>query len=113
MKNKRSVFRTGPIASGAVALLLACSLLFPATQAAASGGVSLPKAGDLLTFGSYEQDDNQRDGREPIVWRVLVVEGDKALLISDICLVAKPYNTKWEAFTWESCTLRAWLNADS
>lgn len=95
-----------------VVLLLSCCLLFPAVLAAAPDEVTLPVAGDLLTFGRYEQDDWSGNGKEPLVWRVLAVEGDKALLITDKCLVGKLYNTKLEAVTWESCTLRAWLNAD-
>ncbi len=95
-----------------VVLLLSCCLLFPAVLAAAPDEVTLPVAGDLLTFGRYEQDDNLRNGPEPITWLVLAVEGGKALLISQKCLVGKPYNTKEEAVTWETCTLRAWLNAD-
>lgn len=32
--------------------------------------------GDVVKFGSYEQDGNVSNGKEPIEWRVLEVEGD-------------------------------------
>ena len=31
-------------------------------------------------------------------------------MISRYCLDAKPYNTDWFAVTWETCSLRSWLN---
>ena len=47
-----------------------------------------------------------------IEWRVLEVRGSSALLISRYGLDAKPYNEKRAAVTWETCSLRAWLNGD-
>lgn len=47
---------------------------------------------------------------EPIKWRVLSVEDDTALLLSEYALDNRRYNEKNEAVTWESCTLRSWLN---
>jgi hypothetical protein len=38
------------------------------------------------------------------------VEWYKALLISEKNLDCKPYNRTEDAVTWETCTLRAWLN---
>lgn len=70
------------------------------------------KVGETVTFGHYEQDNNLNNGAEDIVWRVLAVEGGKALLISEQALDCKPYNTDWVAVTWETCTLRTWLNQD-
>lgn len=70
------------------------------------------KAGDVITFGSYEQDNNLDNGPEPIEWIVLDVQDGKALLLSKYGLDAKPYNTEWTEVTWETCTLRAWLNND-
>ena len=66
----------------------------------------------LFTFGRCEQDNDLSNGPEPIQWRVLAVEGRRALVIASLCLDARPYNTEPEAVTWETCTLRAWLNSD-
>jgi len=62
------------------------------------------KQGDILTFGSYQN--------EPIEWRVLAVKDGKALVVSEKILDARPYNIDNEDVTWESCTLRVWLNGD-
>lgn len=66
--------------------------------------------GNIIKFGSYPQ--SEKDRKESIEWRVLVVENGKALLISKYALDCKPYNIKWEDTTWEKCTLRKWLNSD-
>ena len=66
--------------------------------------------GNVVVFGRYEQDDNQGNGKEPVQWRVLKREGQKALLISEMNLDSQPYNKEWTSVTWETCTLRTWLN---
>ncbi len=73
-------------------------------------GSGFPAVGETFMFGHYEQDGNWANGREPIAWRVLAVEGDAALLISQFILDAKAYNDKSMDITWENCTLRRWLN---
>jgi len=71
------------------------------------------KAGDIITFGHYEQDNNLYNGSEPIEWRVLAVENGRALLISKYALDAKPYHDEIDKnITWEKCLLRGWLNED-
>ena len=45
-----------------------------------------------------------------IDWRVLALENDKALLISEKILVRSQYNAEEEDITWENCTLRKYLN---
>ena len=68
--------------------------------------------GDTMTFGHYEQDADPTNGGEPIEWIVLETDGDTATLISRYGLDAKPYNTDREEVTWQTCSLRAWLNDD-
>ena len=70
------------------------------------------KVGNIVTFGSYEQDNDPSNGAEPIKWRVLEVYDGKALLISVCCLDAKQYNSGLESITWENSLLRKWLNDD-
>lgn len=72
---------------------------------------------DCIYFGSYWQNDTNKDGvadkndeKEPIKWRVLAVSGNEALILADKALDCMPYNTEYEAITWEKCTLRSWLN---
>lgn len=70
------------------------------------------KAGDYVFYGSYEQDNNTSNGKEDIEWLVLEVKDGKALVISKYALDAKPYNSSNTDATWETCTLRNWLNND-
>ena len=66
--------------------------------------------GDYIYFGAYEQDNNSSNGKEPIEWQVFAKEDNRILIISKYALDAQPYNTEDEDITWETCTLRAWLN---
>jgi hypothetical protein len=60
-------------------------------------GISI---GSTIKFGSYN-------------WKILDVQGDKALIISkNVTHVNKRYNKKNMDCTWETCTLRQWLNYD-
>lgn len=68
--------------------------------------------GEHYTFGTYEQDNNKSNGAEPIEWRVLAVEDGKALLITEKLIDCKKYNDTLTAITWETSTLRKWLNDD-
>lgn len=69
-------------------------------------------SGDRVLFGNYEQDNNLANGSEPIVWRVLEVDDDSVLLLSDVCLECRPYQELYEPASWKECDLREWLNHD-
>ena len=64
----------------------------------------------MITFGSYEKDNNTANGKEPIEWIVLDVQDGKSLLISRYALDCKPYHSYNTSVTWENCSLRKWLN---
>ena len=66
--------------------------------------------GSIVTFGAYEQDNNLENGKEPIEWIVLDVQDGRSLLISKYALDGQRYNTKGAGVTWETCSLRTWLN---
>lgn len=68
------------------------------------------EVGDTLMLGSYEQDGNVENGAEAIEWVALAKQGDKTLLVSKHALDYQPYNTSRTDVTWETCTLRSWLN---
>ena len=70
------------------------------------------KAGSIVTFGAYEQDNNLSNGKEPIEWIVLDVQDGKSLLISRYGLDCRRYNSIHKAVTWEKSSLRYWLNSD-
>ncbi|MBQ5607687.1 MAG: hypothetical protein IIU86_01525 [Oscillospiraceae bacterium] len=64
------------------------------------------ESGDVITFGTYEQDNNLDNGAETIEWLVLNREGNKALVISKYCLEQMPFNNTLAPVTWENCTIR-------
>lgn len=98
-----------------LALLLA--LPFAAMGETAEGGDPLlfgdpSVVGSLVLFGRYEQDNDAGNGAEAIQWIVLANDGENVTLLSRNGLDAKPYQEDGSDSTWETCSLRAWLNED-
>lgn len=69
------------------------------------------EAGDIIVYGSYEQDGDKNNGPEPIEWEVLDVDDNRALLVSRYVLDCQPYNDYYGSITWKYCSLRKWLNS--
>lgn len=66
-----------------------------------------------FVFGRYELDNDESNGPEPIEWVILDENENGTLLISRYVLDAAPYNDNYEEeVTWETCSLREWLNND-
>ena len=82
------------------------------SSSASPAAVANPyEVGKVITFGAYEQDNNILDGNEPIEWIIAKIEKDGTLvLISKYALDCKEYNVQRKNVTWETCTLRTWLN---
>ena len=72
--------------------------------------LSKAQVGSWITFGSYEQDNNTVNGKEDIEWQVLEKDGNRILVISRYALDCQQYNTSYTSVTWETCSLRKWLN---
>lgn len=73
------------------------------------------KKGNTIKFGACFNDGiiyDQGVYPEEIEWQVLDVKDGKALIISKHEFHEHPYNEKEEDVTWETCTLRKWLNDD-
>ncbi len=68
-------------------------------------GVKYKRAGGSTNYVYY------RYG--PIKWRVLEIDGNRALLLSDIIVDSRLYNRTDRAITWEKSTVRSWLNGYS
>lgn len=69
-------------------------------------------AGDTVYFGNYEQDNDLANGKEKLAWKVLAVENQNALLISEKILDCRPVDLSESPVTWETCSLRSWLNGE-
>lgn len=72
--------------------------------------ISEAEVGDYVMFGSYEQDNDSSNGAEAIKWVVLDKQDGKVLLHSKYALDCKLYHESREEVTWETCSLRSWLN---
>lgn len=67
------------------------------------------QGGKYIVFGQYPQTKDGKDNT-PIEWMILDHNGQRALVVSKYGLDAQPYNITGHAATWETCTLRTWLN---
>lgn len=88
----------------------------PAEEPADPAPIPLPtvdtaQAGEYITFGAYEQDNDLTNGAEPIRWRVLAQESDRMLLITEDVLDYIRYDDESSA-RWDTSTLRQWLNGE-
>lgn len=104
------------------ALLAVCLVMamLPTAALAADTGkaiqlVSEGSAGNLgggqadnVYFGNYYQ--SNASTKEPVKWRVLSNTGGQLLLLADQNLDVFQYHTEQENVTWETSTMRSWLN---
>ena len=72
--------------------------------------LKVAELGSIVKFGEYEQDNDTSNGKEDIEWLVLAKENSNVLLISKKALDCKSYNTIEMDVTWQTCSLRTWLN---
>lgn len=72
--------------------------------------LKLAQPGDCFILGTYEQDNKKDNGSEDIQWLVLTREDNKVLALSKYALDCQPYNSLFLSSSWETCTLRTWLN---
>ena len=57
------------------------------------------KIGEIMSFGKYR-------------WRILDVQNDAALLITEDIVGVRPYDAEFTEEVWETCTLRQYLNGE-
>lgn len=65
---------------------------------------------DCVHFGRYVQANDTYSDEKDIEWLVLEKKDNKSLIISKYALDCQPCNERNENVTWETCTLRKWLN---
>lgn len=83
-----------------------CGLTIPTTPVTTNNY----HVGDIVTFGSYEQDNKLNNGSEEIKWIVLDVKDQSILLLSKDVLDAYRFNNSWAEITWDDSGIREWLN---
>ncbi len=80
------------------------------TSAGLAESCSPPRVGDVITFGSYEQDNDLENGKEPLEWIVLDVQDTKAMVLSKYCIDTVIFYPKRVPMFWGASDLRAWMN---
>lgn len=58
--------------------------------------------GDVLYFGTYND--------KPIAWKIMKTESNKMLLLAEKPIAQKPFTDDIKKITWETSSLRTWLN---
>ncbi|MDI9521328.1 MAG: hypothetical protein QM308_09305 [Bacillota bacterium] len=92
----------------ALALILA---LTPAFASVELKGFDKDAGYTYVAFGQYPQDKD--GGVQPIIWRVLSVNGNEAYLLSDAILeVSRIHNVAQGYPGWEKADLNAWLQKE-
>ncbi len=99
----------GRVGTGAV---LPAPQASAAADSTAASGLSDAPVGSIITFGSYEQDNNPANGKEPIEWYVLDKSDGQMLLLAVRILDSITYGVYGDEVLWEACGLRSWLNND-
>ncbi len=69
------------------------------------------ETGDIIYFGSFEQDKNESNGREAIEWYVLKFK-DYVQLVSVYGLEARRFSDSEQGASWDKSSLREYLNGD-
>ncbi len=62
--------------------------------------------GDLVEYGTYEQDGDESNGEEPIVWRVIDKDGNNYLLLSEKIIDIVQFKHSEGNSAWTYSTLR-------
>lgn len=96
----------------AAILLMIIGILALSAASAEGPADTFRSVGNIVTLGRFEQDNNAGNGPEPIEWIILNMEEGRCMLLSRYGLDARPYHTESVSVTWETCSLRAWLNGD-
>ena len=73
---------------------------------------ALAQPGEIVTYGTYEQDGNTSNGAEPIEWIVLTQEDHRVLAVSRDILDAKQYHLYESKTLPQLSALSKWLKLD-
>ena len=66
--------------------------------------------GEVVYFGSYEQDNDPDNGAESLAWVVLEKDEEKMLLLCRDAIDTLQYNSEFVATDWENSSINKWLN---
>lgn len=112
-KRRKKIYILAAVAALAIVVIIAASSIisYVGILQQAKANVSDAKVGSIVTFGTYTEESDTLE-KSKIDWRVLAKEDDRILVISDRIIDAMPYhNVSQVDVTWETCSLRKWLNS--
>ena len=72
--------------------------------------LSAGEIGSYVIFGAYEQDNDLKNGKEELEWKVLAKNGTRILVICKYAINNLPRSISGYGNTWEECSIREWLN---
>ena len=105
LENVRPLVTTRRTFIGGVAAVSAAVAGNPTGALAETVSSQQVRVGDTVALGTYAED--------PIEWKILKVEGGKALAISMRVVTGRPlFDAYVEQSTWAASSLRAWLNGE-
>ena len=82
------------------------------TPSPASKSIEEPlTVGDIVLFGSYEQDGDENDGAEPLEWLVIDEQDGELLLLSKYAIEVMNFAPAHGEGRWVTSPIRDWLNA--
>ena len=111
-KRRKKVYILAAVAALAIVVIIAASSIisYVGILQQAKASVSDAKVGSIVTFGTYTEESDTLE-KSKINWRVLAKEDDRILVISSRIIDAMPYHNVSDVdVTWETCSLRKWLN---
>lgn len=112
-KRRKKIYILAAVAALAIVVIIAASSIisYVGILQQAKANVSDAKVGSIVTFGTYTEEFDTLE-KSKIVWRVLAKEDDRILVISTRIIDAMPYHNVSDVdVTWETCSLRKWLNS--
>nr|MBQ6243038.1 zinc ribbon domain-containing protein [Lachnospiraceae bacterium] len=81
------------------------------TEAPTEPSVVPVSVGQIVTFGSYEQDGYYGNGAEPIEWIIFAFNEDRVWLLSRYILDMQEFNKQSASITYQNSSINRWLNS--
>lgn len=111
-RRRKKAYMLAALAALVIVVVIAASSIisYVGNLQQAKDAVSDKSVGHGISFGTYRQNYDSNE-KEPIEWVVLAKEDDRVLVMSDKLIDAQSYNYTGAEVTWETCSLRKWLNS--
>ena len=106
------VMQAGVMAAASAAPQMSGSRKYPKYKGADVTVADMVAVGNTVTFGVYEQDNDLKNGPEPLQWKVLKKTGKRVLLFSEKIIDARAFHDTYGPTRWRVSNMRTWLNGD-